>query len=70
MLTPAIRWSLLMTWLVALLGGLALVANDLSAQNLLLLGLVGLMPPAVLIFLSRETPRTTAEIIRDVEAGR
>ncbi len=65
-----IRWSAITVWYVALVSTLWLTAPSLSSSMLMLIGIVGVLPPIVLLFLSREEPRTTAAVIRDVEAGR
>lgn len=64
------KWSLTATWLLALTIVLSMAAGTISLVAWIGLALVGLMPPATLILLSSTPERTTAEVIRDVEAGR
>ena len=68
MVTPTIRWALLTTWLVALLGALSIAARDVSGWSVLLMGLLGVTPPVVLFVLMREPPNPTGQVIRKVEA--
>jgi len=64
------KWSLTATWLLALTVVLSMTAGRISLVAWIALALVGLMPPATLILLSSGLERTTAEVIRDVDAGR
>ena len=63
-------WSLTATWLLALTVVLSMAAGTISLVAWIGLALVGLMPPATLILLSRAPERSTADVIRDVEAGK
>jgi hypothetical protein len=47
-----------------------LTASSLSTSSLMLIGIVGVLPPIVLLALSRQESPSTAAVIRDVEAGR
>lgn len=64
------KWSLTATWLLALTVVLSMAAGTISLAAWIGLALVGLMPPTTLILLFNRPERTTAEVIRDVEAGR
>ena len=64
------EWSLTATWLLALTVLLSMAAETISLVAWIGLALVGLMPPATLILLSSGPERSTADVIRDVDAGR
>jgi hypothetical protein len=64
------KWSLSATWLLVLTVVLSIAAGTISLAAWIGLALIGLMPPAMLIVLSRAPEPTTSEVIRGVEAGR
>lgn len=64
------KWSFAATWLLALTVALSMAAGTISLAAWVSLALIGLMPPVMLIVFFNTPERTTAEIIRDVEAGR
>jgi hypothetical protein len=64
------KWSLIAAWLLALTVALSVAAGTISLAAWVGLALIGLMPPVMLIMFFNTPERTTAEIIRDVEAGR
>lgn len=61
---------LLATWLLALTVVLSMAAGTISLAAWVGLALIGLMPPAMLTLLANTPERTTADVIRDVGAGR
>ena len=65
-----VRWSAVAAWFLVLGSILWLTASSLSTSSLLLIGIVGVLPPIVLLALSRQESPSTAAVIRDVEAGR
>ena len=64
------QWFLTATWLLTLTVALSMAAGTISLVAWISLALIGLMPPMMLIALSNAPERTTAEVIRDVGAGR
>lgn len=63
------RWYLALSWM-----SLALVAffalNASSMRSLLLLAVLGFVPPIVILVLSKQRPPTIAEVLDATERGR
>ena len=64
------KTSISATWLLALTIALWAAAGRTSVLGWLALAFIGIMPILVLMWLSQEPAKTTAQIIRDVDAGR
>ena len=64
------RKAILPVWLVVVCGVFALLGAPMTSATLCLLLIVGVLPPANVLILSKERSPSVAEIIRDAHASR